>query len=131
MRNILLSIFVSTSLFLQASAAEAENAFWVWRITPNLRLGGSDLVFTLDNILGFIIGLFYFVSIVFAIYAWFTILTSGGDEEKVKKWKNILIYVVIWLVVIFLSSQLIRFVISVMSDSDIVGPTTMFLQNFS
>ncbi|NDK09947.1 hypothetical protein GW846_04155 [Candidatus Gracilibacteria bacterium] len=116
------------SIILQAGAVEAQNAFGVGRITPNLRLGGNDLVFTLDNILGFIIGLFYFISVVFAIYAGFTILTSGGDEEKVKKGKNILIYVVIGLVVVFLASQLIRFVISVMSDEDIIGSTSILFQ---
>jgi type IV secretory pathway VirB2 component (pilin) len=129
-QKIFFILCVYFSVILQAWAVEAQNAFGVGRITPNLRIWGDDLVFTLDNILGFIIGLFYFVSVVFAIYAGFTILTSGWDEEKVKKGKNILIYVVIGLAVVFLASQLIRFVISVMSDEDIIGSTSTLLQQF-
>lgn len=105
----------------KAHAADAENVFGVGKITDNLKIGGDDLILTADNMLGFIIGLFYFVAIVFAIYAGFTILTSGWDEEKVKKGKKVLIYVVIGLIVVFLSSQLVRWIIKIFSDTDIVG----------
>lgn len=69
---------------------------------------------TADNVLGFLIGLLYFIAVVFAIYAGFTILTSGGDEERVKKGKKILIYALVGLIVIFLASQIVTWVISVM-----------------
>ncbi len=101
-------------------AVDAGSVFGIEKIVPSLQNGGDDLVTTSDNIFGYIIGLFYFISIIFAIYAGFTILTSGGDEEKVKKGKQILIYVVIGLVVVFLASQIVTWVISIMSDSDIV-----------
>ena len=105
----------------QAFAVEAETAFGVERVTENLRLGWDDLVWTADNILGYLIGLLYFVAIVFAIYAGFMILTSAGDEEKVKKGKKTFLFVLAWLVLIFLSSQIIRWVISILSDTDITG----------
>lgn len=107
-------------MYIPAFAVDAWTAFGVDKITDNLKIGWDDLVFTADNILWYIIGLFYFISIIFAIYAWFTILTSGWDEERVKKGKKILIYVVIGLVIIFLSSTLIRWVIKIMSDTTIV-----------
>lgn len=79
----------------------------------------GDFVGTLDNILGFLIGLLYFVAVVFALYGWFQILTAGGDEEKVKKGKTTLIQAVLGLIVIFLASQIIRWVISI-GTSDVV-----------
>ncbi len=64
----------------------------------------------------------------FAIYGGFTILTSGGDEDKVKKGKNLIIYVVIGLALVFLASQIVTWIIGIMSDEDIVGPTTALFQ---
>jgi hypothetical protein len=102
------------------SASDAGQVFGTDKITGNLRNGGSDLVMTADNILWFIIGLFYFVAIVFTIYGGFLILTSGWEEEKIKKWKNVFIYAILGLIVIFLASQVVRWVIDILSDTDIV-----------
>jgi len=100
----------------QTFAVDAETAFGAERVTDNLRLGGNDLVGTVDNILGYLIGLLYFIAIIFGIYAWFVILTSGWDEERVKKGKKIFLYVILWLIVILLASQVINFVINVLTD---------------
>ena len=121
----IIGIFVFSSAF----AADAGSIFWVERITENLQNGGDDLVLTADNIFGYIIGLFYFIAMLFAIYGGFTILTSGWDEEKVKKGKNMIIYVVIGLALVFLASQIVTWIIGVMSDEDIVGPTTAIVQH--
>ncbi len=72
---------------------------------------GGDFIWTLDNMLGFLIWLLYFIAIIFALYGWFQILTAAWDEEKVKKWKNTLIHAVIWLVVIFLASIIVNWII--------------------
>lgn len=66
---------------------------------------------TLDTMLWYVIGLLYFITLVFALYGWFQILTAAWDEEKVKKWKTTLINAVVWLVVIFLASQIITWII--------------------
>ena len=72
-----------------------------------------DFVWTLNNILWFIIGLLYFIAVAFALYGGFLILTAGGEEDRVKKWKTTLIQAVIGLIVIFLASQIISWVISI------------------
>lgn len=71
-----------------------------------------SFVATLDLILGYFIGLLYFIAVVMALYGWFSILTAGWDEEKVKTWKTTLINAVIGLVVIFLASQIITWAIT-------------------
>jgi len=95
--------------------AENNDIFGVNKINPILQNGWDDLVSTADNILWYIIWLFYFIAVVVWIYGWFKILVSWWEEEKVKKWKNYLVYMIIWLVVIFLASIIVRWVIDVMT----------------
>lgn len=113
-------LFILSSYSVGVGASDASTLFGEDKITNNLRNGGEDLVLTADNILGFIIGLLYFIAICVTIYGGFLILTSGGEDERLKKWKNYFIYAVVWLIVIFLASQLILWVIGIMSDPEIV-----------
>lgn len=45
------------------------------------------------------------------IYAGWLVLISGGDEEKLKKAKNIVIYILIGLVILVASHAIFRFFI--------------------
>lgn len=54
----------------------------------------------------------YLVAVVYALWGGFQILTAGGDEEKVKKGKTILVQAVIGLIVIFLASSIINWVVN-------------------
>lgn len=72
----------------------------------------TDVVATIENIVAFIVGLLYLVAVIFALYGGFQILTAGGDEEKVKSGKTTLINAAIGLIVIFLASTLINWIIS-------------------
>ena len=72
----------------------------------------GNFVETLNTMLAYVVGLLYFVAVVFALYGWFQILTAGWDEEKVKKGKTTLINAVIWLFIIFLASTIIRWVMT-------------------
>ncbi|MDD3145592.1 MAG: TrbC/VirB2 family protein [Candidatus Gracilibacteria bacterium] len=114
---ILSLIFISGNV----SASDAGTLFGVNKIDSSLSGGGSNLVATVNNIAGYIIGLFYFIAVILGIYGGFLILVSGGDEDKVKKGKNIIIYVVFGLIVIFLASQLVNWVIGIMTNNAIVG----------
>ena len=121
MKKSLYAVFFSL-LYFQSYAWTAEDLFNPGNITPALQIWWGDLVFTVDNIAWYIIWLFYFIAVLIWIYWWFQILVSGWDEEKFKKWKNYIIYMVLWLIIIFLASQLVTWIISVMSDPTIVWP---------
>lgn len=54
----------------------------------------------------------YLIAVVFGIWGWFNILTAAWDEEKVKKWKTILIQAMIWLVVIFLAGTIVNWLVN-------------------
>jgi lysylphosphatidylglycerol synthetase-like protein (DUF2156 family) len=51
------------------------------------------------------------VAVLFALWGWFNILTAGWAEDKVKKWKTILIQALIWLVVIWLAYSAVSWLV--------------------
>lgn len=58
------------------------------------------------------------ISILYIIYAWFNILIWAWDEEKMKKSKTTIIYVIIWLLVIWLAWPITEFFIRVFTSSE-------------
>jgi len=54
----------------------------------------------------------YIIAVIIIIWAWFQILTASWDEEKTKKWKTIIIQASIWLLVIFIASSIIQWIIT-------------------
>lgn len=54
----------------------------------------------------------YIIAVIVILWAGFMILTAAWDEEKTKKWKTIIIQAVIWLLVIFIASSLVNFVLT-------------------
>lgn len=119
MKKIILSLLIYF-LFINFSFADANDFFGVWRVNDEFKAWWNDLITTTDNIAWYIIWLFYFIAVMIWIYWWFMVLTSWWDEDKVKKWKDIVIYMVLWLIIIFLASQIVYWVIDVLSRPDIV-----------
>ena len=50
----------------------------------------------------------YLVAVVYAIWGGFNILTAGGEDDKVKKGKTVIIQALIGIVVIFLSGTIVE-----------------------
>ena len=72
--------------------------------------GSADTVVQsyIANALGFL----YLVAVVFALWGGFNILTAAGEEEKVNKWKTVIIQALIWIVVIFLAGTVVEWLIN-------------------
>lgn len=116
-------LFTALYLLLSLKVAADDSAatlFGADKLDDTLKNGGSDLVETSNNMLWYVIGLFYFIAVAIGIYAGFQILTSLGDDEKVKKGRQTLIYSFLGLVVIFLASQIVNWLIITLSDPKIV-----------
>lgn len=71
------------------------------------QLSGSITVFT--TIINYINGFLALVIVLLIIYAGFLVLTSAGDDEKVKKAKNIVKYIVIGTLLLVSSYILFNF----------------------
>lgn len=119
MKNIV-KAGLAGAVVAHASAVSAINVRDSQPTTTGDNGTSGQFIETLDNLLGYLIGLLYFIAIIFALYGGFQILTAGWDEEKVKKGKTTLINAVIGLVVIFLASSIINWVIVQLSGGTIV-----------
>ena len=51
------------------------------------------------------------IAVLYGIWGGFQIVTAGGDEEKVKKGRTILIQVVIGIIVIWLAGSIVKWVV--------------------
>ena len=77
--------------------------------------GSADTV--IQNLIGNFMNFLAIIAVVFALWGGFNILTAGGDEDKVKKGKTVLIQASAGLLVIFLANSIIQWVIGLISVS--------------
>ncbi|MDD5376714.1 MAG: hypothetical protein PHH16_01220 [Candidatus Gracilibacteria bacterium] len=99
-----------------ASLASLEQSF------AAINFGGSNVATgiqgdsgTADTVIQRLVGNVMFflgiIAVMYGLYGGFLILTAGGEDDKVKKGKTILIQVGIGLVVIFLANSIVQWVL--------------------
>ena len=117
MKNVIKNgFYTSAGLFLiSLNSVSAIDVTKTQKVSTWDNSTGTDFIATLNNMLGYLIGILYFIAVLFALYGWFQILTAWWDEEKVKSGKTTLINAVIGLVVIFLASNIITWIINIMT----------------
>lgn len=69
-----------------------------------------------QNVVKYLLWFVYLIAVAIIIYSWFNLLTWAWDEEKAKKSKSMIIYVIIWIVIIFLASSIIGFILKVLDN---------------
>jgi hypothetical protein len=67
------------------------------------------------------------LAVIYIIYAWFNIMIWSGDEEKMKKSKSTIIYVILGLLIIYFAYTLVAFVFNVFDTK--ADPITTIIQN--
>ncbi len=85
---------------------------WIEKITEINTLetrGASEYI---QDVVGYILTFVALIAIIIIIYAWFNLLTSIWDEDKAKKSKQIIMYAILWIALIYIAGPLIRFVIN-------------------
>lgn len=80
-------------------------------------LGDSDLTTTIASIINTALGFLGVVAVVIILYGGFLWMTSGGNDDKVKQAKKLMISGVIGLVIIFSSFAIAQFVIGSLSSA--------------
>jgi len=70
----------------------------------------------IQSITAFILWFVYLIAVILIIYAWFNLLTWVWDEEKAKKSKTMISYVIIWILIIFLAWPIVEFIIQMLNN---------------
>lgn len=79
---------------------------------PNPLGKGVTVELMIARIINFVLSLVGSISLLMFIYGGLTWMTSAGSQEKVKKGREIIVWAIIGLAVVFFSYLLVRFVIS-------------------
>lgn len=75
-------------------------------------LGSADLVTSIANIIRLAIGFLGIVAVIIILLGGFKWMTSGGNEEKVKKAKALIIQGIVGLVIVLSSYAIANFVLT-------------------
>jgi len=68
-----------------------------------------------QDVVVYILTFISIVAVLYIIYAGFMILISNGDEEKVKKSKQTIIYVALGIIIIWLAWSIVTFILMVLN----------------
>lgn len=71
----------------------------------------------IQDVIGYVLTFVSLLAVAYIMYAGFQILTWNGDEEKLKKSRQTIIYVIIGIIVIWLAWSITSFIINILNAS--------------
>jgi hypothetical protein len=95
----------------------ASRHFWCKKVGSLLPLGGEDIRIIAAKIIRIGLGLLGLIAVVLILYAGFTWMTSGGNEEKIGTAKKTLINATIGLAIIMSSLAITQFILNALSNA--------------
>lgn len=107
-RLIKFGLFILLFSIPVATSAQLNVGSW----GSSFGLGTADLVSSVVKIVQWILGFVGLVTVIFILYGGFMWMTAGGNEEKVKKAKQVISAAVIGLIIVTLSWAIIIFVVN-------------------
>ena len=69
----------------------------------------------IQDVIRFILWFLALIATIIIIYAWFNMLTSVWEEDKAKKSKQMIVYAILWLILIYFAWPLIDFVVWILN----------------
>lgn len=69
----------------------------------------------IQDIVAYLLTFLALIAVIYIIYAGFNILIWNGDEEKLKKSRQTIVYVLLWLIVIFLAWPITLFILNILN----------------
>lgn len=107
---ILLGLIVFQFLPLMAMAAETGTVNLPDPLSPKETPGSTSIPVLAGIIIKAILGIVGSLAFIMFIYGGFTWMTAAGSEQRVKTGRDILVWAVLGLVVIFASYAILKFV---------------------
>jgi len=92
---------------------------WIWWLwVPWTSENQEDkLVHTIRVAINRVLWMLAFIALVLSLYAWFQMMTSGGDSKKYSAWFSILKNAGIWLAIIWVSWLIVSLVFYIINWS--------------
>lgn len=81
---------------------------WEWHNDDNSNEPQAFVV--IKKTINWVLTLLSAIALILCLRWWFQMLTAAGDESKVKTWTKVLKHAAIWLIIIWLSWIIIRFI---------------------
>lgn len=121
MNNLVRNSIYSTVGTLSAVQFAISNAGWM-NFNPTgvqwwVKGTNNTADIAVQNLIGKLATFLTILAVLYALYGGFNILTAGGEEDKVKKGKTILIQALLGLVVIWLSYSIVSWLITLILPS--------------
>lgn len=127
-RTVATALFLLVAVFLllgfQTALAQdtAQELFGLEPVEQTLLLPTTDIRLIVARIIRAVLGLLGLIALSLVLYAGYTIMTSGGNEEKIAQGKKILINAVIGLIIILSAIAIVQFVLNMLGYRDAVRP---------
>lgn len=110
MKKIIYSIFWLSLLSL--NSANAALNFWSNKVNPELKWTNDWADVAIQTLIKNAMLFLYLVAVIYGLWGWLQILTAWGKDDQVKKWRTIIVQALIWLVVIWLASSIVQWLVS-------------------
>ncbi len=95
----------------QTAITRADIDTWMGNINSNVVWTDAPLDQAIQSLMVTSMKYLSVLAVLYGLWWGFHILTAAWDEDKVKKWKTIIVHTVIWLVVIWLVGSIVRWVV--------------------
>ncbi len=99
------------SLF-QTTITDAAIDLWWSKVQDTMKWSTEAVDQSVQTLITAALAFLYLLAVIYWLWGGFNILTAGWDEEKVKKWKTIIIHAIVWLIVIWLVGSIIQWVVT-------------------
>lgn len=115
-------LFVKTNFslaqtFVETNAPINQDTFGLQGIEQNIAISSEDIRLIIARIIRAFLGLLGIIALVMILYAGYTIMTAGGNDEKLGQGKKILMNTVIGLAIIMSAFIIVSFVINALMDA--------------
>ena len=113
-KNILAGSIIAFSNVLMSTSAYAATNGGSKKVGYDdfVKDQGKNLLDWVNDILNYAVGLTALIAVAILIFAGYTYITANGDEAKVKKATQAIVYAIVGMVIAFAANMIIRFVIN-------------------
>lgn len=123
---LLLSIFSFAENTFSSTTwtyCDPKDAFCLEKKTKNDLKVEQSLDKLIENSVVYLLWFIYFIAIIYWMYWAYNILTAASDDEKVEKWKKIILRAVLWIIVIFSASIIAQFLLWNWNSNSLIEQT--------